>query len=490
MKGGLRVERMATAARSSSSVATKTRACLTPTALQGLEVLALPVASLPEYIEQAAESNPLIEIDFSDGLFSYGELPENDGCGLARSSQDASAFGNAAEITPPPLSRHCERGSASSVEWDFSRIQDECAETETLQEYLHVQTAGMRLSEDERRLMDVLIENVTEDGYFAGDLSAIAFECGVSASFAARGLSCLQSLQPAGVGARDLAECLLLQVQDDDPYAPALRTLIRRHLEDVAANRLSSISRALGVSAEEAGFLCRVVADMNPRPGASFWQRPDARYIIPDIVIRRSGSDFSVEVTGSIGPGIGLNAEYLAMLDDEGLAAQARTYLEEKRKDAEAFLQSIEQRGITLHRFGVFLVEKQFRFFTSPDGSLAPLTMQQAAEALDVHASTISRTVQGKYAQTPRGTFPLKMFFTRAMPRTKAPSGKSAVSSFDIKERIRAIIAGEDPEKPLSDSAVTGLLNAEGIQIKRRTVAKYREAIGIDSQMKRRMKKA
>lgn len=116
--------------------------------------------------------------------------------------------------------------------------------------------------------------------------------------------------------------------------------------------------------------------------------------------------------------------------------------------------------------------------------------MQQAAEALDVHASTISRTVQGKYAQTPRGTFPLKMFFTRAMPRTKAPSGKSAVSSFDIKERIRAIIAGEDPEKPLSDSAVTGLLNAEGIQIKRRTVAKYREAIGIDSQMKRRMKKA
>ena len=104
MKGGLRVERMATAARSSSSVATKTRVCLTPTALQGLEVLALPVASLPEYIEQAAESNPLIEIDFSDGLFSYGELPENDGCGLARSSQDASAFGNAAEITPPSLS--------------------------------------------------------------------------------------------------------------------------------------------------------------------------------------------------------------------------------------------------------------------------------------------------------------------------------------------------------------------------------------------------
>lgn len=479
---------MATAARPSSSVAAKTKTHLAPKALQGLEVLALPVASLPEYIEQAAESNPLIEIDFSDGLFSYSELPESDECDVAPASGDCSSFDRFPESTPP-LSR-CERSLTPSFEWDFSRIQDECRQTETLQEYLHVQTVGMRLPDGERRLMDALIECVSDDGYFVGDLSMVAFACGVSIEAAARGLRRLQSLQPAGVGARDLSECLLLQVQDDDPYAPMLRTLVRRHLEDVAANRLSSIARSLGVSTSEAGFLCRAVADMNPRPGASFWQRSDARYIVPDIVIRRRGTDFTVEVTGSIGPGIGLNAEYLAMMDEGGLGEQARAYLEEKRKDAEVFLRSIEQRGITLHRFGVFLVEKQFRFFISSDGGLAPLTMKQAADALDVHVSTISRTVQGKYAQTPRGTFPLKMFFTRALPQNKASSGKGSVSSFDIKERIRAIIAEEDPEKPLSDSAITDRLNAEGIEVKRRTVAKYRESIGIESQAKRRMKRA
>ena len=138
----------------------------------------------------------------------------------------------------------------------------------------------------------------------------------------------------------------------------------------------------------------------------------------------------------------------------------------------------------------VFLVAKQFLFFFRSDGGLAPLTMKQAADALDVHVSTISRTVQGKYAQTPRGTFPLKMFFTRALPQNKASSGTGSVSSFDIKERIRAIIAEEDPEKPLSDSAITDRLNAEGIEVKRRTVAKYRESIGIESQAKRRMKRA
>lgn len=348
----------------------------------------------------------------------------------------------------------------------------------------------MRLPEKERRLLDCLIESVSDDGYFVGDLSMIAFECGASAALASWGMRTLQSLQPTGVGARDLAECLLLQVQDDDPYAHALRTLIRCHLEDVAANRLSSISRALGVSASEAGFLCRAVAEMDPRPGSSFWQRLDARYIVPDIVIRRCGSDLSVEVTGSLGGGVGLNAEYLAMIDDGEIGEQARAYLEERRKDAEAFLRSIEQRDITLHRFGVFLVEKQFRFFMSPSGGLAPLTMKQAAEALDVHVSTISRTVQGKYVQTPRGTFPLKMFFTRAMPRKKTASDKGSVSSFDIKERIRAIVASEDPERPLSDSAITELLNSEGIEIKRRTVAKYRESMAIEPQAKRRMKRA
>ena len=472
---------------SRAATATKAKTRLAPVAMQGLEVLALPVTMLPDRIIAMAESNPLLEINYDDPLFRYDELPSEQAYESALAAYD--------ERRAAPLPRRIAGpvSTASAHEWDFSRIQDDCLETETLQAYLHFQATDAHLGPTDAAAMDALIENVTDDGYFEGDLGAIAYDAGVPFARVQELLELLQGFQPAGVGARDLSECLALQVDPKDPYRAPLLDLIENHLDDLAAGRMAALSRELGVSADDMALLKRIVLGMNPRPGSSFFQRPDARYVTPDIVVRRSGVDFTVEVSGAARDCLTLNAEYVAMMEQGGLMREARDYLSAKREEADRFLRNLEQRRVTLQRFGAFLVERQYKFFLAGGSQLSPLTMQQAADALDVHVSTISRTVQGKYVQTPWGTFPLKMFFTRALPRTTpagvglgAREGAAEVSAFDIKRMIEELIGQEDPAHPLSDAGICERLNERGIGIKRRTVAKYREQLGIEAQSKRR----
>ena len=458
--------------------------------MQGLEVLALPVTSLPDRITSMAESNPLLEINYDDDLFSYDTLPSEAAFEDAKERAESKAH----DVTGWSAPRHVP-GIAGATEWDFSRIQDDCMETETLHEFLHLQATDLHLSASLAKVMDELIDSISDDGYFVGEVGMIAFDCGVGYDCVDELLGVLQRFQPAGVGARDVRECLILQIPESEPHAHVLRDLIENHLDDIAAGRLSSLTRELGISLDEMARLKREIIAMNPRPGATFYQRPDARFVTPDIIVRRKGSDFAVEVVGASCDCLTLNAEYVSMMEEGGMMREAAEYLRAKREEADAFLRSLEQRHQTLQRFGTFLVERQFKFFLTGGSALAPLTMQQAADALDVHVSTVSRTVQGKYIQTPWGTFPLKMFFTRAMPRTLSGMGIGAqtvngtVSSFEIKQMIKDLIGSEDSERPLSDAKICDALNAKGIGIKRRTVAKYRESLGIEAQSKRRWAK-
>ena len=465
---------------------TKTKTRLAPVSMQGLEVLALPVASLPDRIASMAESNPLLEINYEDDLFSYDALPSESAFEEAKERAEAKAY----DVTGWSAPRHT-LGIAGATEWDFSRIQDDCIETETLHEFLRLQVTDLHLSACDLGVMNALIDNVTDDGYFVGDVGMVAFECDVEYACAERLLGALQRLQPRGVGAHDVRECLKLQIPDDEPHPEVMSELIEGYLDDLAQGRLPAIARELGVSVDEVARMKRVVRGMNPRPGSAFYQRPDSRYVIPDIIVRRKGSDFTVEVVGASQNCLALNAEYVAMMEEEGLAREAAAYLSEKREEADSFLRNLEQRRQTLQRFGVFLVERQFKFFLTGGSALhmnleehlSQPTMQQAADALDIHVSTVSRAVQGKYIQTPWGTFPLKMFFTRAMPRVSSGMGlgaqatTGAVSSFEIKQMIKDLIAAEDKSHPLSDAKICAALNEKGIEIKRRTVAKYRSAI-------------
>ncbi|OUO89767.1 RNA polymerase sigma-54 factor [Gordonibacter sp. An230] len=458
-----------------SSVSLRARQHLAPTAIQGLEVLALPVARLDAYVRDLVERNPLLELDYARGDLSFEQFPEE--CPEVSDDLD----------TPTDDFGAC---APSAVAWgaqgfDLARLRDECSQTETLHSHLRMQLASARIDEDDRELMDALIENIDDNGYFAGSMAAVCAETSRSVEDGLRLLSRVQQLSPRGVGARDLAECLMLQLDDDVAYAEVIRDILRSGLEDLAENRTTKLMRTYHLTIDDLSALREAICSLNPRPGASFSQRKGTVYVIPDLAIRRDGVGFSVRVTGELSETLVLNGAYDRLIRQGALDRDTLEWVCEKRAEADAALANIDQRKKTLHRFGVYLVEAQYDFFVGGDARMRPLTMQQAADALGVHVSTISRTVQDKRVLTPWGVYPLKHFFSSSLA-CSAEERRHALSSLAIKDRIKDLVAHEDRRTPLSDASITAILNGEGVDIKRRTVAKYREALGIGRQSQRR----
>ena len=460
-------------ARSTVSVRTKQR--LAPAAIQGLEVLSLPVARLDAYVCEVVERNPLLEFDYERASLSFEELPEEEDDGAEGPAADPDGY--------------VPRTSAA-VAWDdrgfdLARLRDECSETETLHSHLRMQLTGTNASDEDRALLDVLIENIDDDGYFSGSMPAVCAEVGRPVADGERLLALVQQLTPRGVGARDLAECLTLQLDDGTPYAAVIRDMLRNNLEDLAENRTTKLTRTYHLTVDDLSAIRECICALDPRPGSSFSQRKSTVYVVPDLTIVRDGAGFAVRVTGELSETVVINRTYDRMAEQGRMDAEAREWLEQKRAEADAVLANIDQRRQTLHRFGVYLAEVQYDFFTGGEARMRPLTMQQAADALGVHVSTISRTVQDKHVLTPWGVYPLKHFFSSSWA-CSAEERRHALSSLAIKDRIKDLVAGEDRRKPLSDATITTILNGEGVDIKRRTVAKYREALGIGRQSQRR----
>lgn len=459
-----------------SNVSVRTKQHFAPTAIQGLEVLSLPVARLDAYVRDLVERNPLLDFDYDHGSLSFEELPdEEDGDAAADAETAAEGF----DARPPSAIAWDARG------FDLARLRDECSQTETLHSHVRMQLTGVRVGEEDRALLDALIENIDDDGYFSGSMHALCAEAGRSIEDGQRLLELVQQLSPRGVGARDLAECLALQIDDGLPYADVIRDMLRTGLDDLAENRTTKLMRVYHLTIDDLAAIREIICTLDPRPGSSFSQRKGTVYVIPDITIRRDGTAFSVQVTGELSETLVLNGSYDRMEQRGGMDDEAREWLHEKRAEADAALANIDQRRQTLHRFGVYLAEVQYDFFMGGEARMRPLTMQQAADALGVHVSTISRTVQDKYALTPWGVFPLKHFFSSSVACT-AEERRHALSSLAIKDRIKDLVAQEDRRTPLSDATITAILNGEGVDIKRRTVAKYREALGIGRQSQRR----
>lgn len=458
-------------------VSTRTRQRFAPSAIQSLEVLSLPIASLEAYVNTMIEQNPLLDLDYDNAYLAFEELPEQD---APRSGDEGEDGDTTADFLNAQTTVSGERSG-----FDMNRLRDDRLETDTLQSHLRMQLS--RLSLDGRRgpFLLALIESIDDDGYFAGSLPSLCFSSGMAVDEGEALLKVVQSLSPRGVGARTLRECLTLQIGENEPHRDTIISIIEDRFEDLAKNRVSLLEREYGLRHDELREIKEVIRSLDPRPGAAFSQRRDTCYLIPDLVIRRSDGRFSVEVTGEVSGTIVLNKQYIAMLDDRTVQDGELEWLASRHDEARTVLRNIEQRKKTLYRFGLFLVEAQYEFFCFGEARIKPLTMQNSADALGVHVSTVSRTVQDKYVLTPWGTYPLKYFFASSVECVKAER-RSAMSSVAIKNRIKEIVAGEDRDKPLSDSALTAVLNDEGIEVKRRTVAKYREALGIGRQSQRR----
>jgi RNA polymerase sigma-54 factor len=326
-----------------------------------------------------------------------------------------------------------------------------------------------------------LIGNLDPNGYLKITIKKAAACLQVSPAAVWRVLKLIQHFDPPGVGARNLTECLLLQLHQRDDMPPGTEIIIRKFLNDVAKGRLSRIARYLNLSLPAVQTAVDYIRTLDPKPGRSFGGGQENLYIVPDVVIERVGSDYVVLVNDHAMPRLGVNPLYQTLMRQEGKCdAATRHFIESKLNAAAWLIRSLEQRRLTIYRVVSCLVKEQREFLDKGLKYLKPLTMRQVAAELGIHESTVSRATANKYVQTPQGVFELKFFFASGVEK----NGGTAAES--IKKMIAEAINKEDPANPLTDQQLQEFLQRQGIKISRRTVAKYRDEQGIAAAARRK----
>ncbi len=326
-----------------------------------------------------------------------------------------------------------------------------------------------------------LIDQIDEAGYLRGNLLDIATRLGVPLARVEAVLAIVQTFEPTGVGARDLAECLAIQAREADRYDPCMARLID-NLELLARGDLSRLKRLCGVDDEDMADMIRELRGYDPKPGCRFGGEP-ARAVVPDLfVTRASDGSWSIELNNSTLPRVLVNRRYHAQLSTGPQDKASKAWLSDCLASANWLTKALDQRQRTIIRVAAEIVKQQEAFFLRGVAHLKPMTLARVADAIEMHESTVSRVTSNKYLSCARGTFELKYFFTSAI---QAADGGDAVSAEAVKSAIRALIAGEGA-KILSDDTLVELLQGKGFDIARRTVAKYREALGIGSSVQRR----
>lgn len=440
---------------------------MTPELRQAITILQYSAVDLISYLQEMANENPVIELQdaASEVASTKAEkpAPEIDWKEIVsnRATGEYSAGKN--ESTYNPLD-YVQQGA------------------DTLYEHLERQLGYVKgFSTQQRKIALFLIGNLDEKGYLEISLEEAASQLGVSVLEIEDVLAVLQHFDPAGVAARSLEECLLLQLEhlalDDEKIVQ----VVRYHLQDLADNRYQRIADKIGCTPQDVQAMADLVRTLNPRPGAAF-SRSETRYVIPDVTVEKVGSEYVVLVNDVATPRLRINSFYEKMLKQQKSQEEAKQFIHDKLNAAMWLAKSLEQRRLTLMRVTQAIVEMQRDFFDRGVHYLRPLTQKEIAERVGLHESTISRATSNKYVQTPRGIFELKYFFTSAL---STASGESA-SSESVKRRIKALIEQEDRKSPLSDQKLSEMLLAEGIEISRRTVAKYREEMLIPSSAKRK----
>ncbi len=323
---------------------------------------------------------------------------------------------------------------------------------------------------------EAIISDIDERGYFTGELAALAEEQEVSLELAERVLRLIQTFEPTGVGARNVVECLLLQIEAEYPHEPQLATLVREHLTDLERRQIPKIAKAMRVSPERVEALKAMLATLDPWPGHGYASGPP-QYITPDVVVEKNEETdaYDVRLVNDRIPELSLNQQYSQMAKQKKLDKDTRQFVRDKVEAARWLIRNIEQRQSTILRVAQAIVDVQRDFLDKGIEHIKPLTLQEIADVVGVHEATVSRTTRGKYMQTPQGLFELKFFFS---PGLRTDNGE-AQSSKSVQSLIKKIIDEENKRKPLSDQKIADMLKAQGINIARRTVTKYREAQGI-----------
>lgn len=475
---------------------------LAPRMIQSMEILQLPIMALQERIEQEMEENPVLELQEEEAeVWADGEQPEKPEPPDAPSEEERELVIDETKGNEDDFERllkmdeqwpdHFEertRPSRSQVEEAGQRKHDAMANMmarpQSLQDYLHDQLGWFDLEDDLRAMADRIIYNLDGNGYLQGRLEDLL---GPDAgrddlALAQRALSLVQKLDPPGVGARDLRECLLMQLTPGMPYYEQLQTLISAHLEDLEHNRLPVIARRTGYSIELIQQALEELRKLNPKPGADFNEALVPR-VIPDVFVEPAeGGRYQVRLEDARIPSLFISSYYRKLISSGKANEETREYIKRKINSAQWLIDSIQQRRSTLTRVSQAIVDHQSEFLNKGPEAIEPLKMQQIADKVGVHVTTVSRAVDDKWIQTPRGIFPLKRFFCGGTVRDDGEE----VAWDTVRLKLQEIIDNEDKQHPLSDEQLVKQLAASGITVARRTVTKYRKAMNIPSSRQRR----
>jgi RNA polymerase sigma-54 factor len=354
----------------------------------------------------------------------------------------------------------------------------------SLADALSVQINLKSLTSSGRKIMDELIYSLDDNGYLRIDEESFVQKHGLEMAQLENYISRLQELEPAGIGARSLKECIALQLQRKATVPPLVTMIVDNHFQAFAEKKWKAIARDLSVELKDIQQAADYIQHCNPRPGSKYSQHI-AEYIIPELVVKViDGHTVAVSLYDGTTINVTYNEEYTDFLKYHP-DKEVQSYLQEKEQDFQWLLQSLRQRKQTILKVGKMLAEKQKAFFLKGPSAIQPLTLRQVADEIDVHESTISRAVKGKYMQTPYGIFELKYFFTSAIKSVKLDDSETA-SATSVKNELQRLIDEEDKKKPLSDQKIVNLLLDKGYDVSRRTIAKYRDQLGIASSMMRK----
>lgn len=468
---------------------------ITPELRQAITVLQLPWLELQEYIETEMVENPMLELKDShdsDGSPSHDPTPGEPGAG-ADGRADAEPR-ESDEAKGPDIDWQGYFDDASDIGYVGPRESKDRSEAsyesfvgaqESFQDHLMFQLRLAPLSKEQMEIGSIIIGGIDDDGYLRMTIPEVAAMAGVPAVRVEEVLQVIQGFEPSGVGARSLEECLLIQLDTLNLDADDLdltRTVIQRHLGEVAEGKLTKIAEQLGRSVAEIQRACDIVKTLDPKPGREFGGDTGASYIVPDVAVERVDDDYVVVVNDVSAPRLGINPVYREMLRKPGMEAGAVEFVKSRLNSAMWLIRSIEQRRQTLYKVTECIVRFQRDFLDRGIKYLKPLTLKEVADEIGVHESTVSRATAGKYVQTPRGAYEMRFFFTSGIPTDRG----DPASSESVKRMIRDVVEVEDPRKPLSDQAIVQVLRRQGVLISRRTVAKYRDECMIPASKLRR----
>lgn len=442
---------------------------MTPELRQAIQLLQFNSQELNEYLKKQIEENPMLD------QISTGEIYEN----IDQYTNEKEEIDWKEYIEKYDDISYRYSGNKDDNEYNYENF---ISYSPTLREHLLFQLNVSRVDDEDMPIGEMIIESIDSNGYLVTDVDQIAEDLKVDVDRVEKVLRIIQTFEPAGVGARDLKECLLIQIRGMESVNPNTELIIERYLEDIAHNRLLKISKELNIDLKEVQEICDFIKTLEPKPGRSYSGDADqVNYITPDAYIEYIDGEYVIILNDITGPRLNINNFYREMIR-QGKDPKATEFLSERLNAAMRIIRSIEQRRMTIYSVLESILKFQRDFFIMGEKGLKPLTLKEVADDIDMHESTVSRATNGKYVQTPRGLFELKYFFTSGISTNKGAD----VSSTSIKAVLKEIIEGEDPKKPYSDQQLSNILKERGISISRRTVAKYRDELNIPSSTMRR----